>query len=177
MAKPQQTKPEADKPKRKIPEKCLRCALLEADVAQEVHGPNGDGCWNPKVCYARRSHAKHRDRRNTTRNLKNKGVTLPDIKVEVPKVLYGVLVVYRAAGADTPVHAIAAEVWNGSEKHALVPAVHCEGLVPSQVHQYVQQVLNALEEHYGIKKFASQVRREVFECPLRPCPHHSAGRT
>ncbi|MBD2019213.1 hypothetical protein H6F43_03315 [Leptolyngbya sp. FACHB-36] len=34
----------------------------------------------------------------------------------------------------------------------------CAGMVPSQVHQYVGKLLGVLEEHYGIKKFASQTR-------------------
>ena len=170
MAKP---KTDEDRPKRKIPEKCMRCALMDMDQVREKHGGK-DGCWNPKVCHSKRSHARHRDRRNAVRNLKSN--TLPEIRVDVPEVFYGVLVVYRPMGADTPVHAIAAEVWQGSEKHTLVPAVHCAGMIPSQVHGYVQRVLNVLEQNYGIKQFASQERREVFECPLRPCPHHSAGR-
>jgi hypothetical protein len=166
-----------DRPKRKIPDKCVRCALMDMDQVREKHGSDGDGCWNPKVCYARRSHARHRDRRNTTRNLKSQSGGLREIPVNAPEVNYGVLVVYRPMGADTPVHAIAAEVWCGSEKQAIVPVVHCAGMRAAQVEGYVQNVLNVLEQNYGIKKFASLERREVFECPIRPCPHHSAGRT
>jgi hypothetical protein len=54
------------KPKREIPEKCIRCSLMSMPQVREKHG-GPDGCWDPNVCYARRSHAKHRDRRNAAR--------------------------------------------------------------------------------------------------------------
>lgn len=76
--------------------------------------------------------------------------------------------VYRKAGVDTPVHAIGAEIWQGQEKVAIVPAVHCAGLVPSQVHQYVGKMLTVLEDRYGIKKFVSQTQLDPQLCGLRP---------
>jgi len=39
-----------------IPEKYKKCAMLSAAQAQELHGNNGDRCWNPAVCYSRRSY-------------------------------------------------------------------------------------------------------------------------
>ncbi|WP_199317183.1 hypothetical protein [Chroococcidiopsis sp [FACHB-1243]] len=45
-----------------IPDKCLKCATLSAEQAQAIHGVGGDGCWNPSVCYSRRSHARCRVR-------------------------------------------------------------------------------------------------------------------
>lgn len=102
-----------DRPKRKIPEKCIRCALMDMDQVREKHGPSEAGCWNPKICHARRSHARHRDRRNTTRKIKGQSGGVSEVPVDAPEVTYGVLVIYRPAGADTPVHAIAAEVWHG----------------------------------------------------------------
>ncbi|MFN8970705.1 MAG: hypothetical protein ACK5XR_18725 [Pseudanabaena sp.] len=35
-----------------IPEKYKKCAMLSAAQAQELHGNDGDRCWNPKVCYS-----------------------------------------------------------------------------------------------------------------------------
>jgi hypothetical protein len=29
-----------------IPEKCKKCAMLSATQAQELHGNDGDRCWN-----------------------------------------------------------------------------------------------------------------------------------
>ncbi len=161
-----------------LSEKCRKCAMLSSAQAQALHGEAGDGCWNPSVCYSRRSYARNRDRINQTRSRKRKERELEQIPVEfepLHQVMFGVLVVYRKAGTDTPVHAIAAEIWQGQEKVAIVPAVHCVGMVPSQVHQYVGKMLSILEERYGIKKFVSQTRLDPEQCSIRPCPLHSAG--
>lgn len=72
-------------------------------------------------------------------------------------------------------HAIAAEIWQGQEKVAIVPPVHCAGMVPSQVHTYVGKMLSVLEERYGIRKFASQIRLDPGVCLLRPCPLKAEG--
>jgi hypothetical protein len=159
--------------KKALPDKCRKCAMLSAEQAQRLHGMEGDGCWNPAVCYSRRSYARNRDRINQTRSRKRKQGEPEQIPVEfepLHQLVFGVLVVYRQAGADTPVHAIAAEVWQGQEKIAVVPALHCMGLVPSQVHTYVGKMLHVLAERYGIRKFASQLQLDPELCPIRPCP-------
>ena len=158
-----------------LPEKCRKCAMLSAEQAQMLHGLEGDSCWNPAVCYSRRSYARNRDRINQTRSRKRKEGELEQIPVgfePLASLVFGVLVVYRKVGVDTPVHAIAAEIWQGQEKVAIVPSIHCAGMVPSQVHQYVGKVLSVLEERYGIKKFASQTRLDPELCASRSCPLH-----
>ena len=161
--------------KRALPDQCRKCATLSAEQAQALHGVEGDRCWNPAVCYSRRSYARHRDRINQTRSRKRKKGELEKIAVEfepLMNLVFAVLVVYRKAGADTPVHAISAEIWQEQEKVAIVPAVHCAGMVPSQVHQYMGKMLSVLEDRYGIKKFASQTRLDPELCESRPCPLH-----
>jgi hypothetical protein len=165
-----------DRPKREIPAKCSKCAFMDMKRVREVHGENGDACWDPKVCRSRRSHARDPERRNATRKLK-RHEGLREIKVRLPELLYGVLVLYRPAGAMTPVHALAGEVWTAQGKHGFIEPRHCEGMLPSQVEDHVQEFLDELETVCGLKKFALEVRREVYECPIRPCPHHSAGRS
>lgn len=164
-----------DRPKRQIPEKCKRCALNDMDWVREVHGGE-KGCWDPKVCHARRSHARSADRRNASRRLKNKAVELQGIEVDVPDLLYAVLVVYRTAGVNSRVHAIAAEIWNERGRIDCIKPRHCIGMTPARVEGHVQGFLEKMENDYGLKKFAAQERREVYECPVRPCPHFSAGR-
>jgi hypothetical protein len=156
-----------------LPEKCRKCAMLSAEQAQVLHGVEGDHCWNPVVCYSRRSYARHRDRINQTRSRKRQEGALEQIPVEfepLAQLVFAVLVVYRQAGVDTPVHAIGAEIWQGHAKVAIVPPILCAGMVPSQVHSYVGKLLSVLEERYGIKKFASQTRLDSELCALRPCP-------
>ncbi|WP_242541875.1 hypothetical protein [Leptolyngbya sp. Cla-17] len=99
--------------KRALPDKCRKCATLSAEQAQALHGAEGDHYWNPAVCYSRRSYARNRDRINQTRSRKRKEGELEQISVEfepLSQLVFGVLVVYRKAGADTPVHAISAEI-------------------------------------------------------------------
>jgi hypothetical protein len=161
--------------KRKIPQKCFKCAMLTAEVAKEIHGIDGDNCWNPSVCYSRRSHARHRDRRNQSRALKRSSVIAEEIKIDVEEfadTVFAVLIVYRPPGAETPVHAIAAEIWKGQEKIAAVQAIHCVGLVRSQILAYVKKMLEVLGSNYGIKKFATLERLDPDRCPIRPCPHY-----
>lgn len=157
-----------------IPEKCKKCAMLVAAQAQELHGKHGDGCWNPQVCYSRRSYARHRDRTNLIRSRKrNQAITELTVNLaEFTDMFWAVLVVYRRAGTDTPIHAIASEVWKGQEKFGAIPPIHCVGMTASQVHSYVQKMLVLLETNYEIKKFASQERLDPWLCPLRPCPCH-----
>lgn len=163
-----------------LPEKCRKCATLAAEQAQTLHGAEGDGCWHPAVCYSRRSYARNRDRINQTRSRKRQEQLLEAIPVEfapLAQLVFGVLVVYRPAGVDTPVYAIGAEIWQGQAKVVIVPPVHCAGLVPSQVHTYVGKMLSVLEARYGIKKFANQTQLDPAQCEIRPCPLHVEGRT
>ena len=149
--------------------------MLSATQAQELHGNDGDRCWNPAVCYSRRSYARHRDRRNLirSRKLSDSDDNLAVNTDEFASIFWAVLVVYRQSGIDTPIHAIAVQVWKGQEKFAAISPIHCAGMVATQVHTYVQKVLVLLESNYGIKKFASQERLDPWLCPLRPCPCHS----
>ncbi|PSB24394.1 hypothetical protein [Stenomitos frigidus] len=119
-----------------LPEKCRQCAMLSAEQAQALHGMDGDRFWNPSACYSRRSYAKNRDRINQTRSRKRQKGTLEQIPIEfepLPQLVFGVLVVYRRAGVDTPVHEVGAEIWQGQAKVAIVPAIRCAGILPSQV--------------------------------------------
>jgi hypothetical protein len=178
MAKPKnQPKPSEDRPKRKIPDKCVKCALLDMDRVRELHGGE-KGCWNPKVCDSRRSHAKNRDRRNAARNLKNRKKDSPqEMGVPEPDLLYAVLIEYRfGAFGDSRLHALGAEIWNAEDAFDFIKPRHCEGMTPTKVYQEVDKFLVKLNDVHGLKNFAVRVRLDVEDCPIRPCPHHSAGR-
>ena len=157
---------------KKIPEKCKRCAMMSAAQAQELHGEMGDRCWNSAVCYSRRSYARHHDRRKILR-AQQRVAAIPELVVsaaEFNSTLWAVLVIYRPVGKDTPIHAIAAQVWEGQERFATIKPVHTAGMSVDQVHLYVQKMLDLLGTKYGIHKFASLERLDPFLCPLRPCP-------
>ena len=151
---------------RAIPDKCLKCAMFSAQKAQEIHGADGDGCWNPAVCYSRRSHARHRDRRLAVRSQK-RHQELEHLAVETEATtaqFFAVLLVYRKPGADTPIHAIGAQIWQGQRQSGEVKTIRCGGMTPSQVHAYIRKMLSVLEENYGVKKFASLERLDPQLC-------------
>ena len=150
---------------RKIPDKCVRCGALSALQAKKLHSST---CWDSKVCPSRRSYVRHRDRRNIQRSRK-RGSDLVTLNVEpLASITYAILIVYRGTG-DSPVHGIAVEVWQDQEKIAQVAPIHCFQMLPSQVHSYVQKLLELLSKHYGIKKFASLVRLDPSLCPIQDC--------
>lgn len=81
-----------------------------------------------------------------------------------------VLVLYRQ-GKDTPVHAIAAEVWRGSDQLATVEAVHCMGMRGDKVTAYIRDLLASLHERFGVSKFEDVVKElPVHQCPIQNCP-------
>lgn len=149
--------------------------MLTAEKAKELHGANGDNCWNASVCYSRRSHARHRDRRNQTRNMKRAGNLVEDISIDIEEfseLYFATLIIYRLAGEATPVHAIGAEIWKGQQLQAKIQPIHCLGMVRGQILSYTTKMLKVLGTNYGIKKFASLERLSPDRCPIRPCSHH-----
>jgi len=161
---------------KKAPLKCQNCATLSMDQVHALHGADGESekCWDAKLCRAKRSHLRQRDRINQQRKLTRQEAVLATLDIEVPEPLltrvFAVLVIYRDPGAESPVHAIGAQVWQGKTQILKVNPIHCVGMVPSQVHEYIRKMLSVLDEGYGIKKFASEERLDPENCPIEPCP-------
>jgi hypothetical protein len=147
---------------KEIPEKCRRCAPLRPAEARAKH-PN---CWDNKLCTARRFYINNRDRINQKRSRKR---IETKHQVSAPDVKYGILHVWRENREDSPIHAIGVEIWEQNTKIAMVTPVHCAGWLPSQVHEYLRQVLEVLGAEYGFKKLASQELIHPSQCPIRPC--------
>ena len=74
-----------------------------------------------------------------------------------------VLEIYRQLGTSV-VMALKTEVWKGSTPESGTPLVDCRGLLPSQIHAYLVQVLALLELHYRIRWFARQVQLSSKLC-------------
>jgi hypothetical protein len=162
--------------RKEIPRKCLVCATLKMPQVHELHGGDG-GCWDPAVCRSRRLHAKKRDIRNAARNLKNRKGDQKETDVSTPDLLYAVLIEYRlGAFGNSRLHALGTEVWNAEGKFDFIKPRHCIGLTPTQIYEEVDKFLVELDKAHGLKDFALKVRLDVMDCPIRPCPHHSAGR-
>ncbi len=160
---------------RPIQKKCLHCSSLSIEEAKALHGIDGDGCWQPKHCHRRRSHYRHRQdtnakRRRLRRQTHSLGETLelnPPHLIQPPAAL---LVFYRQ-GANSPIHAVAAEIWQGEIKIAAVKPVHCMGLRGNEVTAYLQDVLVMLRNQFGIHRFEDVIKElSVDQCPIHPCP-------
>ncbi len=167
-------------------EKCRLCSKLDSQAAQQRHGPEGDGCWNPKVCHNRRSYYRHRGVRNQIRKQRRRerpteagaAATRPtpsaqsvSLAVFAPAVPAAVVHWYRAT-KDAPLHALGAELWVGNDRVAQIEPVHCLGLTELQVKTLLIRILDVFSHHHGIKieRFRASVELHPDNCPIRPCP-------
>ena len=81
-----------------------------------------------------------------------------------------VLVLYRQH-KNSPVHAVAAEIWTGSHLIASVKPVHCMGMRGDRVSEYLQEILQLLTQQFGVVRFEDIIKEvPVQKCPIRPCP-------
>lgn len=171
---------------RQLNRKCQHCATLSAEEAQTLHGADGDDCWNPSDflhrgydCHRRRSHYRYREDNNRSRRRARKtqksatkcAADLIEITPLAPPVaIAAVLVLYRQH-KNAPVHAVAAEVWSGSNPIAGVKPVHCMGMRGNQVKEYIQEILELLTQEFGVTRFEDIVKEvPVQKCPIQPCP-------
>jgi hypothetical protein len=163
-------------------EKCRLCSKLDSQEAQQRHGPDGDGCWNPKVCHNRRSYYRHRGVRNHIRKQRrgqqaesesrvSTSAQVATLEVLAPAVPAAVVHWYRIT-KDAPLHALGAELWMGNDRVAKIEPVHCLGLTEAQVKTLLVRILDVFSQHSGIKveRFRSSVELHPHNCPIRPCP-------
>lgn len=164
-------------------EKCRLCSKLDSQEAQQRHGSNGDGCWNPKYCYNRRSYYRHRGVRNHIRKQRRRkqlaesglsesgASSVATLEVLAPAVPAAVVHWYRVT-KDAPLHALGAELWMGNNRVAKIEPVHCLGLTELQIKTLLVRILDVFSGHSGIKveRFRSSVELHPHNCPIRPCP-------
>ncbi len=163
---------------RRINPQCLHCVQLSVEEARQLHGDQGDGCWEESRCHRRRSHYRNRrdnnaSRRSTYRqavqeNQSGQNPEIISIPIDLKPVAY--LYLYRQKRQDAPLHAISVSVWEG-ENHLLdVTPIHCAGMRNQKIQEYLMDVLKTLRERYGITKFEPEIRLEPTECPIKNCP-------
>ncbi|MBE9013279.1 hypothetical protein IQ250_24075, partial [Pseudanabaenaceae cyanobacterium LEGE 13415] len=87
---------------------------------------------------------------------------------------YAILLLYREPRYRGRVHALRAQVWQGSDLINEVDGEHCIGMTPGDVIHYVEAMLALLKEVYDIPYFADIEQLDPDYCPIRPCPRHSA---
>jgi hypothetical protein len=94
------------------------------------------------------------------------GVNLPPLE-SLPA---AILVLYRQS-STAPVHAVAAEVWQGDQKVLEIKPVHCMGMRADKVTDYIKQLLASLTQQFGITRYEDTVKEVPVEwCPIHPCP-------
>lgn len=143
---------------RPIKEKRRLCAKLSAQAARQLHGPDGDGCWDDNRCHSRRDAYRHRDRRNHQRRQQRQQYNIDQyqelltaamadagvatLTLPAPAVPAAIAHFYRQT-KDSPLHALGAELWLGNDRVAKIEPVHCLGLTQLQVKQLLVHILDS----------------------------------
>ncbi|MGG6270947.1 hypothetical protein ACQ4M3_42055 [Leptolyngbya sp. AN03gr2] len=167
---------------RSVNRKCLTCAALSADEAQQLHGAEGDGCWDAERCKKRRSHYRHRSDRNAKRVVQRRVQDSTDnlirFSIDVPAIATVVLIIYSEQPErfrdDTPIHAISSELWTGTQKQAEIEPIVCLGMRGDKVTALFPQILEAFTQHFAktynegrpFYKFAAKIHRHIRDCPI-----------
>lgn len=184
---------------RPINRKCQHCATLAVEEAIALHGSEGDDCWNPGDCrqldydcHRRRNHYRHRQDDNQTRRRMRKlhkqnqeaqyqeaqyqegqaiATDRESIEFNPPPFPYAAVLVLYRQGKDAPVHAIAAEIWQGDRKVKQINAAHCMGMRGNEVTAYIREMLEHLHQQFGVSRFEDVIKEvAVHHCPIEGCP-------
>ncbi len=165
---------------KKVAHNCFQCSKLSHDEAQIK------SCWDADRCPNRRHYQRNKERISQQRRSIKTQAKLPDhaepstitaiasgatIAIDHPIGTAASIIFYRER-QDAPVHAIAAEIWQGNRKVLNVKPMHCLGLSPNQVVGIMAEILKAcsIELEVELSKFASKVELHSSFCPVRPCP-------
>jgi hypothetical protein len=144
--------------RRKIPDKCLRCALLSINEVRVRHGDSGDRCYNPQVCRSRRSYARHQMRRNEERRIDRHYAKQSHQKtLDLRSEYLAILQVYRAGYYQSPIDGIGVEVRQGKKKVAAIAPIYCGGMTAKSIYACLRLILVTLKQNYGIEKFSSYI--------------------
>jgi hypothetical protein len=165
---------------KKVAHNCFQCSKLSHDEAQIK------SCWDADRCPNRRHYQRNKERISQQRRslrtqaqLSNYTETSTIISIASnttiaidPPIGTAASIIFYRERQDAPVHAIAAEVWQGNRKVLNVKPMHCLGLSPSQVVGMMAEILKACstELNADLSRFASKVELHPSLCPIRPCP-------
>lgn len=161
---------------RPVDPRCVACVQLSVEEARQQE------CWVESRCHRRRSHYRHRDRLRRQASLQRQQPTVTTEPIAVSSNYAAFLVLYRSS-KEAPVHAVAAEIWQGSTKIGLTQVIHTFGLkaIPQNqagtrvepIQAVIAELLNTLRQQFNITGFEWEViELPPSACPLRPCPLH-----
>ena len=146
---------------KKVGHNCFQCSKLSTPEAQAKH------CWDAVRCPNRRHYQRNKARisqqRKQSRPVESSGnvprtiaIAVADGKPFESPIGTAVSIIFYRERQDAPVHALAAEVWQGTEKVLKVEPMHCLGLSPAQVVGVMTEILKACSSELGVEltKFA-----------------------
>lgn len=136
---------------------CAACSKIDISKAKQKH------CWDEQRCHRRRSDHKNKGERKSKRS------TAEIITIAPPQIYHGILQLWREPREDAPLHAIGLEIKLGDDSIALISPVHCAGWMPSQVHKYLEQILDFTSERYQFRKFSSSIILSPCKCSIKGC--------
>ncbi len=156
---------------------CAQCSKLGNTEAQ------AKPCWDGEICPNRRYYHRNKQRISLERKVNRSALATTDrstnqkgqlrtIIIDPPVGITASIIFYRER-RDAPVHAIAAEVWQGGKGKVLsVQPLHCMGLSPGQVVELMANILQSCSSDLGVEltKFAHRIELHPSQCPIIPCP-------
>ena len=135
-------------------------------------------CWDAVRCPNRRHYQRNKARisqqRKQSRPVESSGNVPRTIAIQ-PQIGAAVSIIFYRERQDAPVHAIAAQVWQGTEQVLKVEPMHCMGLTPAQVVEVMVEILKACSSELGVEitKFVNRVELHPCQCPILDCPINS----
>jgi len=177
---------------RPVNRRCIECARLPIEEARQR------SCWTDErqLCHKRRSHYLKRGDRNTLRGVRYQSARSSQVKegFSLPTVPTAsvILVIYSEQphhfkSSETPVHAIGAELWMGTElKQQMMPEL-CYGkrgdevalLLPLILEEFSKRFSEAYNQGKRFHRFAAKVHRHIHDCPVsnpfQPVPSRSGN--
>jgi hypothetical protein len=165
---------------------CSQCSKLGNTEAQSKP------CWDGAICPNRRYYHRNKLRigleRKVARSSQLEGDSFSaeadtspaeellqrsrTITIDPPAGVTASIIFYRER-KDAPVHAIAAEIWQGGKGKVLsVKPMHCLGLSPAQVVGLMTNILQSCSSELDVEltKFAHRIELHPSQCPISPCP-------
>lgn len=139
---------------------CLSCAEL---TSAQAHLRS---CWDDVRCHKRRSFYRGK----LSQAAAPIDSPVPIIKISLPSVCYAVLVQWKQGSR---LHAVAGELYRGSELLAKSSPIHCGALTERMLKQYLESMLKAFSVQCGsnVALFRDSVELELSRhpCPIEGC--------
>lgn len=162
---------------RPVNRKCIECARLPIAEARQRQ------CWTDERerCHKRRLHYLKRGDRNTSRRVQYRSSRSiqEGFSLSTAPTASVVLVIYSEQphhfkSGETPVHAIGAELWVGTEfKEQMIPEF-CYGkqgdevaiLPPLILEEFSNRFAQLYNQGKRFQRFAAKVHRHIQDCPV-----------